>query len=306
MHKLFPLLVLVLLGGCTSVRSLDNVTFAQAFSPFPPKPSAAPATPPALSTSTAPTPSNRPAAASINAPYVTTADLDLAVIVPPPPAVDSPEHRADLQAVIDAQGLRTKAVQTRVAADSEESLRHFIDALDPRLNIQQLPYTASLVGKVASDIGPLVDSAKECWKRLQPLTFDPKLRPLKDVEGEERAERQGKSASAPAGPSPSCPPAPAQKHGYSYSYPSGHATFGAVTAILLANMVPERRAALFARGWEYGENRVVAGVNFPSDVEAGRYGAAALVVAIMRNKQFQDDFAVARVELRNAMGLSPG
>ena len=49
-----------------------------------------------------------------------------------------------------------------------------------------------------------------------------------------------------------------------------------MTAILLAAMVPEKRAEIFARGWEYGENRLVAGVHFPSDIESGRIAATAV------------------------------
>jgi hypothetical protein len=40
------------------------------------------------------------------------------------------------------------------------------------------------------------------------------------------------------------------------TYPSGHGTFGAEVAILLSMMVPEKRSELFARGWQYGEQRI--------------------------------------------------
>jgi acid phosphatase (class A) len=78
-----------------------------------------------------------------------------------------------------------------------------------------------------------------------------------------------------------------------------------MTAILLANMVPEKREALFARGWEYGRNRVVGGVHYPSDVEAGRIEATVLVSAMMQNPAFKTDFAASRAELRQVIGLTP-
>src|SRR2546423_173969 len=74
---------------------------------------------------------------------------------------------------------------------------------------------------------------------------------------------------APHGPGSPCL-SDGRTPAFSYSYPSGHARYGAVTAILLANMVPEKRRELFARGWDYGESRVVGGVHFPTDVESGR------------------------------------
>ena len=102
------------------------------------------------------------------------------------------------------------------------------------------------------------------------------------------------SPCLPAGPAPA----------FSYSYPSGHSTYGAVTGILLANMVPEKRRELFARAWDYGQSRVVGGVHFPTDVESGRIEATAMVALMMQNAEFRADLAAARVELRRSLGLS--
>ena len=68
-------------------------------------------------------------------------------------------------------------------------------------------------------------------------------------------------------------------------------------------MVPEKSAALYARGAEYGLNRVLAGVHFPSDVEAGRISATVIAAAMMRNPNFQKEFEAAKIELRRALGL---
>jgi hypothetical protein len=51
---------------------------------------------------------------------------------------------------------------------------------------------------------------------------------------------------------------------------SGHATFAYVTAILFADMVPEKALAIFDRAAIIAHSRVVAGVHYPTDVEAGR------------------------------------
>src|SRR5947209_20328887 len=103
----------------------------------------------------------------------------------------------------------------------------------------------------------------------------------------------GEKNTAPHDGSSPCPPlmpTPA----YSYSYPSGHSTRGALDAILLAQMVPEKRAEIFARGWDFGLSRVVGGVHYPSDVEAGRIDATAIVAIMMQNAGFQTDLAAAR------------
>jgi membrane-associated phospholipid phosphatase len=44
-------------------------------------------------------------------------------------------------------------------------------------------------------------------------------------------------------------------------------------------MIPEKIAALFARGREAGYNRLVLGVHYPTDVEAGRLLATAVATA---------------------------
>jgi acid phosphatase (class A) len=72
---------------------------------------------------------------------------------------------------------------------------------------------------------------------------------------------------------------------------------------VLANMVPEKAPALFARGREFGDDRVILGVHFPSDVEAGRNAATALAAVLMQDAAFLKEFAAAKVELRGALGL---
>ena len=49
----------------------------------------------------------------------------------------------------------------------------------------------------------------------------------------------------------------------------------------------------------------MAGVHFPSDIEAGRISATAMVAVMMQNAAFKSDFATAKAELRTALGLTP-
>ncbi|MBA4809243.1 phosphatase PAP2 family protein, partial [Brevundimonas sp.] len=84
------------------------------------------------------------------------------------------------------------------------------------------------------------------------------------------------------------------------SYPSGHAALGWAWALVLAEMAPDRADAVLARGLAYGESRVICGVHYPSDVEAGRIVGAAMVAALKADPAFQADFAVAARELDEA------
>src|SRR5690606_21479592 len=149
---------------------------------------------------------------------------------------------------------------------------------------------------------PYLAMAKDCWRRSRPFVVDPTLKPLEKSLASTRARLRPEGQTAMSLP-PDSPCSPAGEEArYSYSYPSGHAAVGAMMAIVLADMVPERRAELFARGWEYGEARVISGVHFPSDVEAGRILGTILVGLMQADARFQAEFRAARAEVRDALG----
>ena len=73
----------------------------------------------------------------------------------------------------------------------------------------------------------------------------------------------------------------------SMSYPSGHATRGIIFALVLAELVPAQKDAILARGKQIGDDRVLAGVHFPSDVVAGQTLAKAILAQLMASEAFQ-------------------
>src|SRR5262245_1005835 len=71
----------------------------------------------------------------------------------------------------------------------------------------------------------------------------------------------------------------------SSSYPSDHAAAAAAAALVLTYVFPQRGNAFASRGEEAMRSRVLAGVEFPSDVEAGRaIGRKAAALAIERGR----------------------
>ena len=54
------------------------------------------------------------------------------------------------------------------------------------------------------------------------------------------------------------------------SYPSGHTTYGTLMGTILARMLPEKRDELYARITDYGHSRMIAGVHYRSDIDAGK------------------------------------
>ena len=86
-----------------------------------------------------------------------------------------------------------------------------------------------------------------------------------------------------------------------WSFPSGHTNMGVTDTLLLAEMIPERFAALVARGDGYGYNRQVLGVHYPLDVIGGRMHAEFAVSHYLNDPAYRTLFNQARDELRAAL-----
>lgn len=245
-----------------------------------------------------------PALSLSDSPYLAPGAFDAVNLLPPPPEPNSPQQKRDVEGVLQAQRASTPERMRLAQADARVDLTRFGDVLGPNFAPDKMPTFVAFFRKVARDTGTVVGIAKDCWERPRPFLADAQIHPPGQMQ-QETAIAPGTVAqnTAPHGAGSPCLPA-GPTPAFSYSYPSGHSTYGAVTAILLANMVPEKRRELFARGWDYGESRVVGGVHFPTDVESGRIEATAMVALMMQNAEFRADLAAARVELRRSLGLS--
>lgn len=213
-------------------------------------------------------------------PYLTADEVPLTILLPPPPTVGSAEQQSDLAAVLDAQNARTPESTQRAIEDSTRSVMRFSEALGLEAASRDIPQTKVLFREIAHEAEDLTDSAKQVFHRTRPFVDDSGVKPLIVTPAD---------GSRPTGQTP--------------SYPSGHSTFGWAAGILLAQMVPERSGAIFARAAEFAHNRLVAGVHYPSDVEAGRVCGTVIANALWHSARFRADFDAAKVELRRALGL---
>ncbi|HET6970986.1 MAG TPA: phosphatase PAP2 family protein, partial [Phenylobacterium sp.] len=84
------------------------------------------------------------------------------------------------------------------------------------------------------------------------------------------------------------------------SYPSGHAMVGVAWGLILGELAPGHASALVEAGREIGDSRVICGVHYQSDVEAGRLLGATMVAREHADPAFRADFAAARAELAKA------
>lgn len=101
-------------------------------------------------------------------------------------------------------------------------------------------------------------------------------------------------------------PAPPAE-GSAAGYPSGHASIGWATALVLAELAPGRTDALLARGHAFGDSRAICRVHYRSDIEAGRLVGAATVARLHADPVFNAQLAEARREIAaaRARGATP-
>lgn len=82
------------------------------------------------------------------------------------------------------------------------------------------------------------------------------------------------------------------------SYPSGHTSIGWATALVLAEINPERQNEILKRGYEMGESRVICGYHFQSDVDAGRITGSVIVARLHADPAFQAQLQKAKDEFK--------
>ena len=80
------------------------------------------------------------------------------------------------------------------------------------------------------------------------------------------------------------------------SYPSGHTSIGWATALVLAEINPQRQNEILKRGYELGESRVICGYHWQSDVDAARIVGSAVVATLHTNPAFQQQLQKAKDE----------
>ncbi len=197
--------------------------------------------------------------------YVSSNALNVETLLQPPPAPGSQQNNADIRAVLERQHTRTWKDVLRARSEVDLTPAAFAPVLGRWFSARRLPLTFTLLNNAAEDAEAISGPAKAHWHRRRPPYQDQSIHPVV--------------------------PVPANA-----SYPSGHAMRGALWATLLAKLAPDRESALIARGEQIGDDRVLAGVHFPTDVLAGRELGRAVAKHLFANRAFHADFNRARVE----------
>jgi len=217
-----------------------------------------------------------PAMAISDKPYITATDVDFPGLLPPPPTENSAEGKRDLQTLLDLQKNMTPERMAAIRKDLDQSVYTVAGSvLGPKFTKENFPMAGEFFAKVVKDAGVGVGPIKQKYKKLRPFQYSKDIKTPEDI------------AKAAGGP----------------TYPSGHSSTGALIPIVLGMMVPEKREALYERGWEYGVNRMASGAAYPSDFEGGHIAATLAVHEMMKNPAFRADFDAVKAEVRRGLGL---
>jgi len=209
---------------------------------------------------------------------------DTLAILPPPPMAGSGVEADDRAAFAASRSLQGSPRWSLAINDVEQSpeaaFLDFACALGVTLDDGKAPTLSTLFSRIQKDARQVVDAPKDHYGRH---------RPYLDQPGDICVEKTPALAA-------------------SASYPSGHSTLSWAWGLILAELAPDRATQILTRARVYAESRVVCGVHYPSDIEAGRANGSILVAALHASPEFRADLDKARAEVaaaRQAGGVTP-
>ncbi len=205
--------------------------------------------------------------------YLAGHEVDFRTVLGPPPAADSRWDQADEQLVQAYQNVDDERWQM-AKLDQQQLYPRFEEAFGRPIDKKTSPALIALLDRSLLDADATEAAAKDYFHRPRP----PQRMHLVRICGQDKV------------------PEPEEHAMHGASYPSGHSTRGWTVAMILARVAPERADALMKRAQEYEESRLVCGMHFPTDVEAGQVVATAVVSHLDASKKFQSDLSHARHE----------
>ncbi len=197
--------------------------------------------------------------------------VDPGLFLPPPPAPGSALEAAE-RAIL-AGPWSAERRQQALEDNAIDPFAAFDSVLGARFTAQNFPATLAVLDRAGRAAGYAGDPVKFIHRRPRPFLTDDTITPC--IPNDERLRA-------------------------SFSYPSGHAALGFAWALVLAELVPSQADALIERGRDFSWSRVVCGVHYPSDVEAGRTVAAAAIARLHADGDFREMLDAARAEMAAA------
>ncbi|WP_374532929.1 phosphatase PAP2 family protein [Phenylobacterium sp.] len=208
--------------------------------------------------------------------YLAQGVIDGATLLGPPPAPDSLIGQADRARYLETRALNDTPRWKQAMVDNDlwggGALKQYSCRLGVSIDEKQTPATLRILHRVELDVRTVGKPAKDHYNRARPMIGDD--RPI-CVPREDWMKTNA-------------------------SYPSGHSMTGWSWSLILAELAPAKADDMLAVGKQIGESRIICGVHYASDIEAGRTLAGAMVARLHADPQFQADMRKARAELARA------
>lgn len=203
--------------------------------------------------------------------FVNPSDITLELLAAPP-ADGTIEKKRDIDILMWEIDSRTIYDEQRSWGSVTLTPSYFNEAISARFEEARYPKLYQLMTGVLGDARIYIDAFKAHYMRPRPYQDNPALQPIIPVEE-------------------------------SSSYPSGHATRGMTAALVFAEIFPQRHDILVKTGLELGQDRVIGGVHYPSDIEASVVLAQALAKSIIQSDVFKAQIKAAREEINSIAAM---
>lgn len=209
---------------------------------------------------------------------------DSLALIPPPPTAGSTSFALDEEISQKSIALQGSPRWKLAAEDANlmfpQAAAAFSCALNAPITEQDTPQLYMLMRRTFADARLSTYTAKNHYQRTRPFVVN------KEATCTPEAEKH------------------LMKNG---SYPSGHTSLGWAWALILSEISPEHTDAILARGWAFGQSRVICNVHWQSDVMMGRIVGAATVARLHSDPAFRTAIEAAKDELKavRAKGLQP-
>jgi acid phosphatase (class A) len=205
-------------------------------------------------------------------PNIEPVDLSSLLLTPPCNTCDiTKAELAELQAL---QTSRTPEMVAHASADYTRTVERFLAGMSSPIKVESVGAAEPLFKCAAEITEDAVGKAKMKFHRTRPYELPGNgLQVLKRISSNDDP-----------------------------SFPSGHAAFGAVTGLVLSEMIPEMRERISARIEDFGFSRLVSGVHFRSDVYAGEISGSAVAASLLANDGFRSQLEETKPALRKSIG----
>jgi acid phosphatase (class A) len=183
--------------------------------------------------------------------------------LPALPKKGSAKQKADEASLRDWQSKRTEKDCERAREEMLVNLENFFGRPNGPVEVAEIQQWSLLFAQVRNDADYFVQKMKKDYPRDRPFAY------LKGIEP--------------------CIPKEVTK-----AYPSGHTLISRLYALMLSDLRPAWKEQLNKRANQIAEDRVLAGMHHPTDIEAGTKMAEVIYRELKKSEKYQEDFRKAQ------------